>query len=59
MKMTLLTLTGSPPKTPWAPKVLPVLIALLYIPSSAHAIDLGTAFAMAKNNDPKYQAAKS
>ena len=41
------------------PKLLPVLLATLFISNSAHAIDLGTAFAMAKNNDPKYQAAKS
>lgn len=44
---------------PLRPKLLPVLLATLFISNSAHAIDLGTAFAMAKNNDPKYQAAKS
>ena len=44
---------------PLRPKLLPVLLAALFISNSAHSIDLGTAFAMAKNNDPKYQAAKS
>ncbi len=48
-------------------KLLPILITGLFagslasplIISSAQAIDLETAFALAKKNDPKYQAAKS
>ena len=41
-------------------RLLPLLVAALVVgPQTASAIDLGTAFAMAKNNDPKYQAAKS
>ena len=41
-------------------RLLPLLVAALVVgPQTVYAIDLGTAFAMAKNNDPKYQAAKS
>ena len=40
-------------------RLLPVLVAALVASQTVYAIDLGTAFAMAKNNDPKYQAAKS
>ena len=41
-------------------RLLPLLVAALVVgPQTVYAIDLGTAFAMAKNNDPKYQAAKA
>ena len=43
-------------------RLLPCLLAVLIapiVPSNAYAIDMITAFAMAKNNDPKYQAAKA
>jgi protease secretion system outer membrane protein len=40
-------------------RLLPLMLAALIAPSGAYAIDMTTAFALAKRNDPKFQAAKA
>jgi hypothetical protein len=40
-------------------RLLPLMLAALIAPGSAYAIDMTTAFALAKRNDPKFQAAKA